>query len=92
MKLTKLQRYTAYCILLEEAENPAYYDGFVDKSDDWGICYMWLCLTGYEYLFDKFKKILPELYTKRKGDDTFYWDTWEERKEALKQCIIETHP
>lgn len=92
MKLTKLQRYTAYCILLEEAENPIRYDGFLYRSDDLGICYMWFCLTGYNYLYHTFKTILPELYAKRKGDGKFYWDNWGERKEALKQCIIETHP
>jgi len=53
---------------------------------------MWFCLTGYNYLYHNFKTILPELYAKRKGDGKFYWDNWGERKEALKQCIIETHP
>lgn len=91
MKLTKLQRYTAYCILLEEAENPGHHDGCLFGSDCFGICYMWHCLTD-DILYNYFNNTLPELYNKRKYHDWDYWNTWEERKEAIKQCIIETHP
>jgi hypothetical protein len=92
MKLTKLQRYTAYCILLEEADNPSL-TCYGDFSNSDGICYMWDCVTKGENLFKKFEITLPELFNKRSRlRCDYFWHTWKERIEALKQCIIETHP
>ena len=100
MKLTKLQRYTAYCILLEEAENPSlfthpyYKDGVFRRSDENGLCWMWTMVFGDESLYWFHEMLTPELYEISKDYGFYYlmFNNWEERKEALKQCIIETHP
>ena len=49
---------------------------------------------GDESLYWFHERLTPELYEKSKdyGFDYFMFNNWEERKEALKQCIIETHP
>ena len=90
MKLTKLQRYTAYCILLEEAERPSELYGNVTTQG--GICYMWYLLTGDGYLFNRFRTELPELFSKRKIEGIYFFRNWKERIAALKACIEETHP
>lgn len=83
MKLTKLQRYTAYCIILEEFE-----------SGDC-LCKIWERITDDEswwYL----NEILPELFAKRtlRYSDviTFWFNNDFERVAALQQCIKETEP
>ena len=90
MKLTKLQRYTAYCILLEEAERPSDFWGFV--TTDVGFCYIWYTLTGDGCLFKRFKTELPELFSKRKIEGIYFFRNWKERIAALKACIKETEP
>ncbi len=87
MKLTKLQRYTLYCILLQEYENGC----------DYGFC-LWWYWEFYENLWinGQFKKMLPELWSCRTTDVIDPCDSWfnsnSERIKALKQCIEETHP
>ena len=88
MKLTKLQRYTAYVILLEEFQ-----------QDPDGICLVWYHLFGeirWSLDEDHLGKILPELWGKRTTriikDRGSWFGTDEERKDALQQCILETHP
>lgn len=87
MKLTKLQRYTLYCILLQEYEN----------NYRLGFCLWWHSEFG-EILWHKgqFKKMLPELWDSRTTNVVYNCDSWfndnTERIKALKQCIKETHP
>ncbi len=96
MKLTKDQRYTMYCILLEEAESNELF------SDEYnqGICHLIRDVFGFYpvlksvYTYTKssevwFDDIAPELL-KYKRDGTYWFNNWEERIEALKQCIAET--
>ena len=94
MKLTKLQRYTLYCILLEEADNLTRY---IKMG---GLCGLITDVTGlfptvyFGYIFRDeipFKDIAPELL-KYKNDRLYWFDNWDERIQALKQCIEETHP
>lgn len=88
MKLTKLQRHTAYIILLYEYET---------------LKFRWLCGTFHsvtdieldpDFRFTNFKLMLPELWRKRqKGTDEhslFLFESYEHRVAALKQCISET--
>lgn len=85
MKLTKLQRYTTYCILLEKI-----------KSEKCIIC----CSTFYRITEDdswrRLHQILPELFSKRTqpviSAFSFWFANTKESIEALRQCIIETHP
>ena len=96
MKLTKLQRYTLYCILLEEAEKdyPYYIGEFPVGSKENGFCWMYNCITNSGELYYDFHLMLPELYEKRtvKLSNRYYFNSWDERIKALKQCIEETHP
>ena len=91
MKLTKLQRYTAYVIMLEEL-----------KDCKRGLCLVWMKLTGEKrwHLGDShLGNILPELWRKAKNKDGgSWWDSktdtafFNERAAALKECIKETEP
>lgn len=98
MKLTKLQRYTAYCILLAEAENPSTlehpdFDGEYRQTNESGLCLMWRMIFGTLDLYYYAETLTPELYNNRKHKDwvwAFY--NWEERISALKACIKETEP
>ena len=98
MKLTKLQRYTVYCILLEESENPSimehpYNAGEQRGTNENGLCWMAKMIFGTDDFYYDCKILIPELYKiSRKTYSYFNFNTWEERKEALKQCILETHP
>ena len=94
MKLTKLQRYTAYCILLEECA-----EGLIGGWT--GICqissYVFdiRLLVLQEQGFPTFKKIFPELHSKITRNEfyhAFLFNNWQERIDALKQCISETEP
>ena len=89
MKLTKLQRYTLYCILLEAIERGRYYP--VN-----GFCALFLDEVGDDLLYESFKQSVPELYKKRttgiEPDEGAAFYNWDERIKALKQCIEETHP
>lgn len=95
MKLTKLQRYTAYCIL--QAEINGYskemrYDGFCNLINSlFGIQ---LCISNDSY-WKPFRETFPEIVKRATidiVDEAFMYKNWKERKEALKQCILETHP
>ena len=97
MKLTKLQRHTAYIILLAEAEKKMkrrnYGDGFcilIGTTFNRGTI---LFVNSYISITD-----LKELYL-REPDEYYnyygYWfpqtkEGWQKRIEILKQCIIET--
>lgn len=91
MKLTKLQRYTAYVILLDEFMKP-----LGDKY--WRICICLLFDEIFGFGENDLHKILPELYAKRtvKPSGLIQNSTWfnseSERIAALKQCIKETEP
>lgn len=95
MKLTKLQRYTLYCILLEEAEN-------INIRNSSGLCKLISDVTGWwPYFHDyldctdwiPFEKLAPELFKYNNDVYGLYWfANWGERIKALKQCIEETHP
>jgi len=104
MKLTKLQRYTAYVIMLAEAKSPEYA---IERKENICFCYLaWdlfeLDIFGYvgmEEKCDSFKGCFPELLKKRPKE--FFKAYWFEcgtkegtakRIELLKQCIEETHP
>jgi hypothetical protein len=90
MKLTKLQRYTMYCILLQEIDyRPTY------------ICHLWYWIFEEKRFLpneDNLAYILPELWNNRTANNTLtrIGDTWfnnyKERISALKKCIEETHP
>jgi len=99
MKLTKLQRHTAYIIMLSEYEckdsqkSKAFSGNFPKemKSTDSGFCAMLDVLFGQEFYWRYEKKLLPELNakeTRKKHAWTFRNN--DERVDALKKCIIET--
>ena len=98
MKLTKLQRYTFYCILLEESENPSimehpYQEGDLRATNENGLCWMTKMICGIDDFYYYYEILIPELYKiSRKSHPFFMFNSWYERIEALKQCIIETHP
>lgn len=106
MKLTKLQRYTAYCIMLHTAEKKHYYMGlcflirgvlFISNSgyiNDIGS------LTACDMVIERY---FPELaakdrherygsWGKEDSDGQFWFKNWTDRIAALKQCIKETEP
>lgn len=97
MKLTKLQRYTAYCILLEEAECK------ITNSDfSHGLCRLYWDLSPEDS--PRVREDLPELNKVLSVVNTEYDDYfvgtifnndesgWAKRIAALKQCIVETAP
>ena len=99
MKLNKLQRYTIYCIMLEEVENNLI------RYQHAGLCYLFTIVLNYpdeyascipihsEFSFYRGFNMFPELYRKfYRCDNSFYFNCWEERIAALKKCIEETHP
>lgn len=93
MKLTKDERYTAYCIMLEEAENKRPFkdiDGNGIHPTVNGLCWMFLCLFDSNLLYHFSSRILPELYTKIERHNEFHFYSWRSRIAALKQCIKET--
>lgn len=95
MKLTKLQRFTAYCIMREEAERPSIVmsGGGPQKSNNNGLCFMITHLFDiYAYDHSVLKFQLPELYRNSKVPGCFFFDSWEERITALDECIAETSP
>lgn len=95
MKLDKSQRFTAYCIMLAEAETGEHFQ--------WGIClliervfglycYTSFCMMPWKGI-KNMKQYFPELYAARKENDDPYWfSDWKQRINFLKKCIIETHP
>jgi predicted HNH restriction endonuclease len=104
IRLTKLQRHTAYIILLEEAKGKLA--GF-DTS--MGLCRLiadTLCVDDNgnytedafnRSYFDVIDNFFPELLAKEPfpHEDPVYWflinrEGWQKRIELLKQCIEET--
>lgn len=97
MKLTKDQRYTMYCILLQEAEsNELFSDNYSQ-----GICYLMRYIFNFypvsNYYFtyksfdeEWFKDVAPELLKYEKLITAYWFKNWKERRKALKQCISET--
>lgn len=93
--MNQLQRYTFYCILLQEAEENIIEDRYT------GLCSLILQVSEldcYEInLYPSFclKTQLPELYAFKKSK-CYWWPTdkegWQQRIKALKQCIKQTHP
>lgn len=94
MKLNKLQRHTAYLIMLVE------YESDPKRFWDAGLCYLTYCLDdeGYEVLNGRnifIDSDLPELFDKRTTRKGFWFpigkEGWQKRIELLKQCVIETY-
>jgi len=89
MKLTKLQRHTAYIILLYETERNVFFE----------LCHTFRYIADIELdddgFFTNLKTMLPELWDKRghgkNEKSAFLWDTDAERISAIKQCIEETY-
>jgi hypothetical protein len=99
MKLTKLERHTAYIIMLYEFENKTEYEGrfytgyYIGRIYRVGFCdvlfHLW---EGYIEISD-----LIELYKKKPSIEPLgaYWFTacmegWQKRIDLLKECINET--
>lgn len=85
-KMNKLQRYTAYCILLHEVQKGGTFVCNIFENE------LTECYDGYDCL-----ECLPEFKNKKpKGAYLAFWNVnkygREKRIEALKQCIEETHP
>jgi hypothetical protein len=86
MKLNKLERFTAYCILLAEIEGGGWIVSY-------GFCWMYSKVFDDSDIYDHFESILPELYAKRTNRISNYlFRSWKERKQALIESIKETHP
>lgn len=89
MRLTKLQRHTAYILMLAESKKVLVRIN--------GFCAMFHYELGFSILhaYSKSfpKRMFPELYKKSIGltEGEFYFNNWEEREAALQQCIIETY-
>ena len=100
MKLTKLQRYTAYCIMLAEAEEKLRTNSFCH-----GLC----CLIGdifepeseqmvgapwIECYLKELSLNLYNVYPSWMSSKIFSSDKagWQKRIKLLKQCIAETAP
>lgn len=95
MKLNRLQRHTAYVIMLAEAERPK-------RFKDYGLCELSYDVFEFKtegsesHWVDNIRLFFPELYKKRTTDDNLSkWfeyskKGWNSRKKILKQCINET--
>lgn len=108
MKLTKLQRYTAYCILLAEAEikleHGYYNDGLcflirhLNVTDDFTHTFGNRNEKDLDIRYDlpELKKILDRESDLWFMDEHYAFEEnkegWEQRISALKACIEETHP
>ncbi len=102
MKLTKSQRYTAYCIMLEEAKRPTKFIDFTGLkrlSNDCGLCFMASRIFAIDFLlkkshleYQKIEDMLPEYFNRY--NKTIINNpkriSWVDRIEILKQCIKET--
>lgn len=102
MKLTKLEKYTMYCIMLQESEDirrnlrnrikTLHYMGGVIA----GMCDIVSDICG-EYSFGLNSFNLHEIEKHRPVNPDTYWfdhtdEGWGKRIEILKQAIKETHP
>jgi hypothetical protein len=97
--LTKEERFTAYCIMREEADNPSTWineEGEETKFNECGFCFM----AGV--LFDirsfELSEVFPELERFSLDEPTYneydaYWfpkGDWSARKRVLDKCIEAT--
>lgn len=102
MKLTKDERYTAYCILLSEAE---FIVSMFELKNDWSpFRHYELNVFGMCDLFEELFGCTPnpikdyglkELKSKRPIKESTYWFPnsiygWKQRISILKKCIKET--
>jgi hypothetical protein len=100
MKLNKLERHTAYIIMLAEAEK-----SLKDYNYNWGLCWLINRCFGFtnadvssedvEWMIDSVTELFPELQT-AKPNGKMYWfpkgpEGTKQRIELLKQCIQETY-
>lgn len=95
MKLTPLQRYTIYCIMLEEAtcDNPVTvravgkHYGFLYASNETGFCGMLNVLFNAPNIYLH----LTELRKRKKKIffAIYHFRSWDERIHALKESIKE---
>lgn len=95
MTLTKDERFTAYCIMLAEAE-----ENFFTACMGFGFC----GLVRFEFDIDNriydqkfFYLLFPELFALKPNRIGRFWfstdsEGWQKRIELLKQCINETAP
>jgi len=95
IKLTKLQRYTAYCIMLEEREN--YEDRVLC-----GLCFVicntfGICNSGfyknnlpYNQGISHVIEFFPELDKIWKEEYAEDFQNWDRRSAALNKCIEQT--
>jgi hypothetical protein len=96
--LTKLERHTAYLIMLEEAEDPTSYSTLLYSPCLCGFCYMIgvLFRMGNGASETIIRDYFPELYKRKPSTAAnLFWFTrneagWEERKKILLECINET--
>lgn len=94
--LNPIQRYTIYCILLEEAERPSTHIHPVRlhyrQSTESGLCFMLTLLFGYKYEWYHYgDKLLPEYFQKYR-EEVIHPGIWGRRIEILKECIKELEP
>lgn len=102
VKLNRLQRYTAYCIMLAEAENPSSFinhAGVERKTNAHGICFMASGVFSEDPSdllkrldYHEVEKLFPEYFPKFDNLILTEDPTWPKRIKLLKQCISETHP
>ena len=98
MKLTKQQRFTAYCIMLEESEELVKGDSnrqFFNGGYISGLCDILGNIVGDDDMNILETIGLLELCEKKPKTDGSYWFPdnewgWQQRIELLKQCIEET--
>ena len=93
MKLTKLQRHTAYIIMLAEAETD-----FEEWSMGWGLCHLINHVFGLKNIgcFWKFNCVIEQYFPELQNKKGFKWPIrnasgWQKRIKLLKQCIEETY-
>lgn len=90
MKLNKLQRYTAYCIMLQMMEDGCVF--MCHAMEKIGLC-------DWRYRLDHMQINLPELWAKKppKNAGGSAWFNMNEddrlkRISLINQCIKEIHP
>ncbi len=88
MKLTKLQRYTIYCILESEISTADY---------NAGLCFLIaigldLRLFKSDVRYTDIINSLHELKRRKTLTGAYWFNNNKERIAALKECIKETHP
>jgi hypothetical protein len=92
MKLTQDERYTAYCIMLQEAERRVYTreecnEAGYTTTDRRGLCKLSRIVIGM-----RLEEWAVEIVNRYYFLHSHIWEIhdWKPRIELLKQCIIET--